>query len=151
MGERQFGRHSRRQFWVMVIASQKLSRDSGETIFAARHQDVSQGPLGLYFLLVAFFFPPPPRAHLHVLAHSTWNSGVKRQVKERQPTQNRGVPVTVLRRYGFVHSQDIREITDPNAFKTKAQMHLSRNRPSSDKTNLHLELPGKQKKKHPPK
>ena len=32
--------------WARVIASQKLSRDSGETIFAARHQDVSQGPLG---------------------------------------------------------------------------------------------------------
>ena len=29
-----------------VIASQKLPRDSGETIFAARHQSVSQGPLG---------------------------------------------------------------------------------------------------------
>ena len=28
------------------IASQKLPRDSGESIFAARHQDVSQGPLG---------------------------------------------------------------------------------------------------------
>ena len=32
--------------WARVIASQKLSRDSGETIFAPRHQDVSQGPLG---------------------------------------------------------------------------------------------------------
>ena len=31
--------------WPRVIASQKLPRDSGETIFAARHQDVSQGPL----------------------------------------------------------------------------------------------------------
>ena len=31
--------------WARVITSQKLSRDSGETIFAARHQDVSQGPL----------------------------------------------------------------------------------------------------------
>ena len=29
-----------------VIASQKLQRDSGESIFAARHQDASQGPLG---------------------------------------------------------------------------------------------------------
>ena len=29
-----------------VIASQKLSRDSGETISAARHHDVSRGPLG---------------------------------------------------------------------------------------------------------
>ena len=27
-------------------SSQKLSRDSGESIFAARHQGVSQGPLG---------------------------------------------------------------------------------------------------------
>ena len=32
--------------WARAIASQKLSRDSGETIFAPRHQDVSQGPLG---------------------------------------------------------------------------------------------------------
>ena len=32
--------------WARAIASQKLSRDNGETIFAARHQDVSQGPLG---------------------------------------------------------------------------------------------------------
>ena len=32
--------------WVRVIASQKLPRDSGESIFAARHQDGSQGPLG---------------------------------------------------------------------------------------------------------
>ena len=46
-GERQFGRHFRRQFGGRVIASQKLSRDSGETIFAPGHQDVSQGPLGL--------------------------------------------------------------------------------------------------------
>ena len=32
--------------WARVIASQKLPRDSGETIFAARHQSVSQGPRG---------------------------------------------------------------------------------------------------------
>ena len=31
---------------MRVIASQKLPRDSRETIFAARHQSVSQGPLG---------------------------------------------------------------------------------------------------------
>ena len=31
---------------MRVIASQKLPRDSGESIFAARHQDVSQGPSG---------------------------------------------------------------------------------------------------------
>ena len=50
-GERQFGRHFRRQFnwiWARVITSQKLPRDSGETIFAARHQSVSQGPLGKF-------------------------------------------------------------------------------------------------------
>ena len=35
--------------WARVIASQKLSRDSGETIFATRHQDVSQGPLRTIF------------------------------------------------------------------------------------------------------
>ena len=34
---------------MRVVASQKLPRDSGETIFAARHQSVSQGPLGNYF------------------------------------------------------------------------------------------------------
>ena len=33
--------------WARVIESQKLPRDSGESIFAARHQDVSQGPLGV--------------------------------------------------------------------------------------------------------
>ena len=32
--------------WARVIESQKLPRDNGESIFAARHQDVSQGPLG---------------------------------------------------------------------------------------------------------
>ena len=32
---------------MKVIASQKLPRDSGESIFAARHQDASQGPLGV--------------------------------------------------------------------------------------------------------
>ena len=31
---------------MRVIASQKLPPDTGETIFAARHQSVSQGPLG---------------------------------------------------------------------------------------------------------
>ena len=30
---------------MRVITSQKLLRDSGESMFAARHQDVSQGPL----------------------------------------------------------------------------------------------------------
>ena len=34
------------KIWARGIASQKLSRDSGESIFAARHQGVSQGPLG---------------------------------------------------------------------------------------------------------
>ena len=34
--------------WARVIESQKLPRDSSrESIFAARHQDVSQGPLGI--------------------------------------------------------------------------------------------------------
>ena len=32
--------------WTRVIESQKLPRDNGESIFAARHQDVSQGSLG---------------------------------------------------------------------------------------------------------
>ena len=36
----------RETIWARVIESQKLPRDSGESIFAARHQDVSQGPLG---------------------------------------------------------------------------------------------------------
>ena len=31
---------------MRVIASQKLPRDSGESLFAAGHQDASQGPLG---------------------------------------------------------------------------------------------------------
>ena len=33
-------------FGVRVIASQKLPRDSGESIFTTRHLDVSQGPMG---------------------------------------------------------------------------------------------------------
>ena len=36
---------------MRVLASQKLPRDSGESIFAARHQDASQGPLGRLFYL----------------------------------------------------------------------------------------------------
>ena len=50
-----------------VIASQKLPRDSGESIFAARHQDASQGPLGWecpreirtkkFMFMLFFFFP----------------------------------------------------------------------------------------------
>ena len=32
--------------WARVIESQKMPRDGGESIFAARHQDVSQGPVG---------------------------------------------------------------------------------------------------------
>ena len=32
--------------WVRLTTSQKLPRDSGESIFAARHQDASHGPLG---------------------------------------------------------------------------------------------------------
>ena len=32
--------------WARVIKSQQWPRDSGQSIFAARHQDVSQGPLG---------------------------------------------------------------------------------------------------------
>ena len=35
---------------MRVIASQKLLRDSGESIFAARHQDVSQGRQGKHLL-----------------------------------------------------------------------------------------------------
>ena len=46
VGERHFGRHFKRQLWARVIESQKLPRDSKESIFAARHQDVSQGPQG---------------------------------------------------------------------------------------------------------
>ena len=36
---------------MRIIASQKLPRDSRESIFAARHQDVSQGPLGFQCLV----------------------------------------------------------------------------------------------------
>ena len=32
---------------MRIIANQKLPRDSGESILAARPQGVSQGPLGL--------------------------------------------------------------------------------------------------------
>ena len=45
-----------------VIASQKLSRDNGETVFAPGHQDVSQGPLGSPFsgTLSGHFGPEGP-------------------------------------------------------------------------------------------
>ena len=33
---------------MRVIESQNLPRDSGESVFAARHQDVSQGPLAMF-------------------------------------------------------------------------------------------------------
>ena len=33
---------------MRAIAIQKLLRDSGESIFAARHLDVSQGSLGMH-------------------------------------------------------------------------------------------------------
>ena len=45
---------------------------------------------------------------------------------------------------GFVHSQDIREITRLKAFKTSAnhlQTLMLRNRHSANKTNPHLQLP----------
>ena len=47
VGERQFWEAFCEAIWARVIESQKLPRDSGESIFAARHQDVSQGALGL--------------------------------------------------------------------------------------------------------
>ena len=40
---------------MRVVASQKLPRDSGESIFAARHQDVSRGPQGGEFANIADF------------------------------------------------------------------------------------------------
>ena len=40
---------------MRVIASRKLPRDSAESIFAARHQDVSQGPLGKYCIFSAIW------------------------------------------------------------------------------------------------
>ena len=48
----------RETIWARAIASQKLSRDRGEPIFAARHHDVSQGPLGalLQKLVGGFYF-----------------------------------------------------------------------------------------------
>ena len=45
-GRDNLGRHLRDNLDEGNFASQKMPRDSGESIFAARHQDVSQGPLG---------------------------------------------------------------------------------------------------------
>ena len=45
-GEEAIWEASYEAIWARVIESQKLPRDSGEAIFAVRHQDVSQGPLG---------------------------------------------------------------------------------------------------------
>ena len=36
--------------WARVVVSQTFPRDNGETIFATRCQDVSQGPLGTHDL-----------------------------------------------------------------------------------------------------
>ena len=53
-----------------VIASQKLSRASAATSFAASHLDVSQGPLGRHFSLRQESHTPPPLffcfMHIHV-------------------------------------------------------------------------------------
>ena len=46
------------RIWARAIESQKLPRDSGESIFAARHQDVSQGPLGVKTCAVRPVFAP---------------------------------------------------------------------------------------------
>ena len=59
VGDRQFGRHLRDNLVVRVIASQKLPRHSGESIFAARHLDVSQGPLGDFPEKPALLQNPP--------------------------------------------------------------------------------------------
>ena len=55
---------------MRVTASQKLSRDSGESIFAARHQDVSQGsfqkgPFARDSRVVIFFSFRNPSQRLH--------------------------------------------------------------------------------------
>ena len=46
VGESQFGGGHLRDNLDEGNCESKLPRDSGESIFAARHQDVSQGPLG---------------------------------------------------------------------------------------------------------
>ena len=46
VGGRQFGRHFRRQFGRRQLRVKNCLETMG-TIFATRHQDVSQGPLGL--------------------------------------------------------------------------------------------------------
>ena len=47
LGERQFGRHFKRQFGGEGNRESKIAaRPSGESVLAARHQDGSQGPLG---------------------------------------------------------------------------------------------------------
>ena len=52
VGERQMGGILGGTLGEGVFASQRLSRDSGETILVASHQDVSQGPLGCGWKLV---------------------------------------------------------------------------------------------------
>ena len=49
VGERQFGRHFRRRFGCEGNCESKMvSRQWGDNFCPARHQDVSQGPLGHY-------------------------------------------------------------------------------------------------------
>ena len=68
--------------WARVIVSQKLSRDSGQTIFAARHQDVSQGPLGRTLLS-----PCRKRSPAEGAWQNTWrikSSGKEKTHKHKQ-------------------------------------------------------------------
>ena len=52
VAERQFGRHFKRQFGGEGNCESKIAARQGVSIFAARHQDVSHGPLGCFVLCV---------------------------------------------------------------------------------------------------
>ena len=60
---------------MRVIASQKLPRDSGETIFAARHQSVSQGPLGMSYKKPRHLFSELLFLYVSVFSNSETRKG----------------------------------------------------------------------------
>ena len=82
VGERQFGRRILRDNLVArVIESQKLPRDSGESIFAARHQDASQGPLG----------PLPKQPPSNSVLRAEKKSGVEKLTPPPRPVRSKAV------------------------------------------------------------
>ena len=69
---------------MRVIASPKLPRDSGGSIFAARHLDVSQSPLGWHWPDLKVYRFNAGSSHLMTCASDPMSGRLKRRVKERR-------------------------------------------------------------------